>query len=156
MGLEIPRPPKQSAGALVSDDAQPSALVREYTQKHAELLARAQKLVDDIQGLLSEREKLALISRRILRESAHRLAESPGDAHSLSKLELLLDIQSGGFERARAMHDGFDAVLSMINQLEHEGLLEEVYRHLTALHAIDVVKVARLSDRGESYVNAMK
>lgn len=74
----------------------------------------------------------------------------------MNKLEVLRAIQAGGFARDLRLNDDFATFLATLDQLESEGMVEGVqrYRDPDDAHVISV-RIARLTDTGMSYVNAM-
>ena len=79
--------------------------------------------------------------------------QSAGNA--VTKLEALQAIHEDGLVRQRATCTDFEAVLAIVDQLEHEGLVEGVYRRALSTNLVDFVKVIALSVRGVAYVKAM-
>ena len=76
----------------------------------------------------------------------------------MNKLDLLRTIKSAGIVRQRGQHADFEEVLALIDRLELEGLIEDVYRHResqSAAHAVDLVKVMKVTNHGGALIKAM-
>jgi hypothetical protein len=68
-------------------------------------------------------------------------------------------VQNGGLIRQRGKHDDFDAVLAVVDRIEHRGFFAApVYRHQesqSGQRLVDLVKVEHLSDAGRERLNVL-